>query len=139
MNIENEDNIHKIILSKTYNANTNAILNLFKDGTIFKLTGADEINFDFCEGGKFLLVFNNRGKIFGSFIKITKDKLILDWNVEGFNRPCEINTLLDISFTQNGNKCSLNLEHTKIFNKESAEAKNIAWREILNVIENKFG
>jgi len=59
--------------------------------------------------------------------------------VEGFNRPCEINTLLNISFTQNGKKCSLNLEHIKIFNKESAEAKNIAWREILNVIENKFG
>ena len=73
MSIENKDNFYKIILSKSYNANANTILNLFKDGTIFNLTGADKIKFDYSERGKFLLNFNNRGKIFGSFIKITKD------------------------------------------------------------------
>lgn len=139
MNIENKDRFYKIVVKKSFNADTLTIINLFKDGTIFKLTGADEINYDFMEGKEFVLTFKDRGKIFGEFTKVSNSELILDWNVEGFNRPPETNTVLKISFSQNGNKCFMTLKHSKIINRESAEAKNIAWREILDVIEKKYG
>lgn len=135
MNIENEDNFHKIIVIKSFNADTLTIVNLFKDGTIFKLTGADEINFDFYEGGKFLLTFKDRGKIYGEFTKISNSEQILEWNVEGFNRPPEKNTILKISFLQYGEKCNLILEHSLIKFKDAADAKYNAWLEILCEVE----
>ncbi|MBK6838296.1 MAG: hypothetical protein IPG90_08480 [Bacteroidetes bacterium] len=37
----------EINLTKTYTANLSAIINLFRDNTIFELTGANEIESDF--------------------------------------------------------------------------------------------
>lgn len=129
---------HKVYLTKIFKSNSKSILNLFKDGTVFRLTGADVIQFDFREGEKFQLTFKHRGKIYGSFTKISDDELIIDWNVEGFNRPKESNSLLKISLFQKDDQCELKLGHSNILNKEAAIAKKNAWTEILNDIEKKI-
>ncbi|MBS1516723.1 MAG: SRPBCC domain-containing protein [Bacteroidetes bacterium] len=130
---------YEVFLHKTCNSDKDVIMNLFRDGTVFKLTGADEINFDFHEEGEFNLIFRSRGKIFGSFVKISDNELILDWNVEGFNRPPESNTALKISLLQNDDMCTLTLEHRNISNEEAASAKKLAWTEILDEMESTAG
>lgn len=110
-------------------------MNLFRDNTVFKLTGADEIQNDFRNSGMFYLKFNDRGSIHGHYIKITEDKIILNWNVEGFNRPKEIDTKLEISLNENGDNCLLTLSHKNIKHEEAAKAKEIAWTEILDEME----
>ncbi|HKR03036.1 MAG TPA: hypothetical protein VJY62_00265 [Bacteroidia bacterium] len=128
---------HTVFLERTYNAETQTILNFFKDTTIFKLTGADDIQADFKTNGLFCLAFNGRGTIHGRFIKITDKEIIMEWNVDGFQRPEEIKTLVEIYIYGDNGKCTLALNHKNIVHAEAAAAKQRAWTEILDEIEHK--
>ncbi|HMG13818.1 MAG TPA: SRPBCC domain-containing protein [Saprospiraceae bacterium] len=131
-------NKHILSITKSYNTNTEALFNLFNNNTVFTLTGADEIESDFRTGGKFCLRFKDRGVIQGQFIEITPPKLILEWNVEGFQRPDEVGTIVEIMFKQEGEQCILNLRHRNILSAESLEAKRRAWGEIMEEIEEEL-
>lgn len=122
---------HTLSFQKSFRANSDAIFNLLKDGTVFKLTGADEIAFSFAEEGLFCFTFHNSGKIFGTFISISPSQIIMDWNVEGFQRPDETHTLLTITLREEEGKCHLSLSHTHIIYEEAATAKEKAWGKIL--------
>ncbi len=61
---------HLVSLTKTYAAVSDEIMNLFSDNSIFRLTGADDIQSDFRAGGLFRLTFRNRGVISGHFAGI---------------------------------------------------------------------
>jgi len=126
---------HSVFLEKFYNADKKVIYNLFKDKTVFKLTGADEVQVHFETRQPFHLTFNNRGNIFGQFILVTEDKIIMEWNVEGFQRPKEIKTLVEISLSKADGKCLLTLHHSSIMDASAAAAKQKAWKEILDDME----
>jgi len=109
---------------------------MIQEGNLFKLTGADKIEFDFREEGSFILIFNGRGQIDGKFVKIIPDKLIeLSWNVTGFGRTPEINSKVLISINED-EKSSITILHTDIQNHDGALAKQTAWTEILFELEN---
>ena len=133
--METNDTTHFISLQKTYDEGIEAIFNLFMDGTVFKLTGADHIQSDFKAGGLFRLMFNNRGAIHGQFIKINKTHIIIEWNADGFQRHSEIKTLVEITLSGGNGKCILTLDHKNIKQEDSASAKKRAWTEILDNIE----
>ena len=124
-----------VYLRRTFLAHSSVILNLFAEGMVFKLAGADAFQYDFKVNGNFLLTFNNRGTIHGQFIAITDCKIIIEWNVKGFQRPNEINTWVDISLEKNNNGCIFTLNHTNIMHEEAAAAKERAWNEILDKVE----
>ncbi|MEO8150541.1 MAG: SRPBCC domain-containing protein [Bacteroidia bacterium] len=130
---------HNIHITKNISASREAVFNLFRDNTVFKLTGANEIESDFKVGGKFSLLFKNRGTISGRFIKLTESEIILEWDVEGFNLPKETNTILKISLMQEEQMCLIELIHSNINNADSAAAKKRAWTEILDDIEKAIG
>ena len=111
---------HTVFIEKVFDTNIETLFNLFKDGSIFKLTGADDIQSDFESNGHFCLTFNGRGTIHGHFIKITRSSLVLEWNVEGFQRPEEINTVLEISFRKKNNQCILKLQTYKYYSRRSS-------------------
>jgi len=126
---------HTVSIEKAYHSSKEAILNLFRDNTIFKLTGADDIQSDFAVGGAFQLTFNNRGTISGKFTEITEDKITMEWNVDGFQRPSEIETVAEFTVTQENDMCVLKLTHKNISFLEAAKAKKRAWTEILEDVE----
>ena len=55
----------RVFVSEEYMARDIAVYSLIRNGTLFKLTGADDINFDFRKSGIFSLQFLNRGNIYG--------------------------------------------------------------------------
>ena len=127
-----------VSIEKSYAAPAIVILNLFRDSTVFKLADPDMIGNDFEEGGSFFLSFSNRGEIDGTFIKITENEIVLEWNVEGFGRPPEINTRVEITFSNENERCILKLDHKNIMHEEAAKAKHKAWTEILDAIETRI-
>jgi hypothetical protein len=124
-----------VFLKRKLHADSAAVFKLFEDGTLFKLTGANTIQFDFKVNGDFLLIFENRGRIYGQFLKITTANIIIEWNVEGFLKPIELMTTLEISIIGNKSVCELTLNHINIIHEESAAAKRRAWAEILDKVE----
>lgn len=131
-------NIHNITISRTYSTDLSTILNLFKDNSVFKLTGANKIESVFKNGGQFCLTFYYRGTIHGQFTKITENEIVLEWNVDGFQRLTENKTIVEIFIKQEDEKCILTLNHKNIPSGESADAKRKAWTEILNDLETQF-
>jgi hypothetical protein len=130
------NHFYKIHLSKDYSSLPERIFNLFKEGTVFKLTGADQITADFKTGGLFELRFLNRGIIKGSFSEIIQDKkIILLWDVEGFNLQPETGTIVTILIHSKKPGCTLELYHDKIKQSESASRKTKAWKEILDALK----
>ncbi len=129
---------YSILLTRSYAADPAAIIDLFRNNTVFELTGADEIQSDFKTGGAFHLTFKNRGVIHGFFNKISVDEIILDWNVDGFQRPSEINTTVDITLRKNKAGSVLTLNHKNIMHEEAANAKQKAWAEILDNLEKRI-
>jgi hypothetical protein len=129
---------YSISLEKVYSGKPEEIFNLFQNGTIFTLTGANEIQSEFKTGKPFHLTFHNRGAIYGRFILITDSNIILEWNVKGFQRPDEIKTSVEISLHKDYEKCILTLDHKNIANAEAATAKQKAWTEILDDMEKKI-
>jgi uncharacterized protein YndB with AHSA1/START domain len=126
---------HSVFLKKFYTADKKTIYNLFVDKTVFKLTGADEIQVQPETGQPFHLTFYNRGIIYGHFILFTENAIAMEWNVEGFQRPKEINTFVEIFLSEENGKCHLTLHHQNIMDAAAAAAKQKAWTEILDDIE----
>ena len=129
---------YEVSLIKAYSFSKNEIIELFRDQRFFQLTGADTVETIFKVGGPFKLIFNNRGVISGHFVKISEDEIILDWNVDGFEKPMEAGTIVTIKFERLGEGSKLKLDHTNIQHTEAAAAKKKAWTEILDNIESKL-
>lgn len=131
----NSQSTCSVFLEKTFQKDPETILKFFHDSAFLELTGADKIESDFQPGGNFCLTFTNRGIIRGKYLSITNNAIVLDWNVEGFLRPAEFNTLLEITLETKNEKCKFTLRHTNIINQEAALAKEKAWISILNDFE----
>ena len=117
------------------NANVTAVFNFLGTEKFMSLTGADEIAYDFREGGEFRLSFGSRGEIFGTVEEIIPyHRIVLNWNVTGFNRPEETDTKVIILMTT-AKGTTLSIEHSEIKNEEAGDAKRIAWREILSELK----
>ena len=129
---------YSITINKSYHADIETIFNLFRNNTVFKLTGTNEIQSDFKTGGSFRLTFDNRGTIFGHFTKIANNEIILEWNVDGFQRAPEIKTIVEIKLKQDNENCILMLHHKDIAHEEAANAKQKAWTEILDDLEKEI-
>lgn len=125
-------------MEKSFNASSEDIINLFRNNTVFKLTSADKIENEYRTEGSFELEFTGRGRVFGKFIKVSDNKIILNWNVEGFNMPPETGTIAAFTLNEENGKCILKLEHTNILHKESANAKKEGWTEILDDMEREL-
>ena len=123
---------HTIYEWEVVNANAAAVYDFISSEKFLKLTGADEIEIDFREGGNYRLLFHGRGEIFGTIEEIIPyHRIILVWNVKGFDRPDEANNRVKVLLdTTKGTTVSV--EHSGIENEEAAEAKKKAWREILD-------
>jgi uncharacterized protein YndB with AHSA1/START domain len=117
---------------KEINSNVTSVFNLLGTEKFMSLTGANEITFDFREGGEFKLSFPGRGEIFGTVDEIIPyHRIVLDWNVTGFNMPDETNTkVIILMVTSKGTTVSI--EHSEIKNEEAADAKRNAWKGILS-------
>lgn len=131
---------YTVDLTYVYGNSLHEVFKRIEDGTVFDLTGADEITFYFKEGGAFSLLFHERGEIFGTITKIIPDeKVEMLWNVTGFDKPEERNTELTLSIESiEEDKTQLSVLNTGIKNKESFEAKQRAWKEILEDFEKEL-
>lgn len=120
---------------KDINANVTAVFNLLGTEKFMSLTGADEILYDFREGGEFKLSFRGRGEIYGIIEEIIPyHRIVVRWNVTGFNRPDETDTRVIILMTTDKGTM-LSVEHSEIKNEESADAKRKAWKELLSALK----
>ena len=127
-----EGNSH-ISISHDYTASSEAIYSMIAEGKLFKLTGADEITFDFSENGPFELKFTGRGRIHGQILKlIPNEKVVLQWDVDGFDMDLERDTKVWITILHTQGHTTVTIEHREIPTEESAAAKKKAWPEILN-------
>ena len=117
------------------NANVTSVFNFLGTEKFMSLTGANEIVYDFREGGEFRLSFPGRGEIFGTIDEIIPyHRIDLRWNVTGFNRPDETDTRVIILMTSSKGTM-VSIEHSEIKNEEAAEAKRKAWKEILGEVK----
>ncbi len=131
--------MYKVYLEKTFKASPEKIFGLFTDQTVFDLTGADQIECSFTKGGKFSLKFTGRGTISGHIIEIKENKkIVLNWNVNGFESKPEVNTQVIFTLSESDGLCNIKLEHNNIKQEESFTAKKRAWCEILQDMENKL-
>jgi hypothetical protein len=64
------NNNRRIFLSHKYNAAPGKLFSLIQNGVLFRLTGADKIEFDFLQSGSFSFKFTDRGQVYGKFIII---------------------------------------------------------------------
>jgi hypothetical protein len=128
-----DDNSHILTVTKSFSADPFALYNYLKSLAWLRLTGADDIKIDW-EKRSFTLTFNERGIITGRILVFTEPVINIEWNVKGFHRPDELNTLVEISLSYLEGGCFLNLTHTNLISQESVDAKKRAWLEILNEI-----
>lgn len=120
---------------KDLSAGVTTVFNFLGTEKFMSLTGADQIVYDFREGGEFKLSFRGRGEISGTIEEIIPyHRIVLNWNVTGFSRPDETNTKVIILMTTSSGT-TVSIEHSEIKNEEAAEAKRKAWREILTVLK----
>jgi uncharacterized protein YndB with AHSA1/START domain len=132
------NNNNNISLSHKYNAAPGKLFLLIQNGVLFKLTGADKIEFDFRENGSFSFKFNDRGHVYGKFKNIIpNEKVVLGWNVTGFGLEDEFDTIVDITINGKG-ITTLTIKHTGIMSEKSAGAKQIGWSEILEDLEKEI-
>lgn len=91
----------KIVLREEFKCRIFDLQKLVKSTLIYELTGADQIESDMSLNSLFNLHFHQRGRIFGKVVSSTENEIILDWNVTGFNKPDEINTIVKIKLIEN--------------------------------------
>lgn len=121
----------KIFISEEYNTSKQTIFDLISNGTLFKLTGAEKVSISFKKNGSFRLSFIARGEIYGTFEEIVPDKRVtLKWNVIGFGRDEELNTLVVLTLHKLDDGAVMEINHSGIRTKVSANAKQRAWTEI---------
>ena len=120
-----------ITASHDYNVPRKEIFSLIREGRLFQLTGAETVNFSFSENGPIELMFKN-GKVTGQFLKIIEnEKIIMEWNSEGFNRADEQATKVWITILGNEELTTVTIEHREIPTPESAQSKEKSWKRIL--------
>jgi len=120
-----------ITASHDYPASTKKIYSLIQTGELFRLTGAETVNFTFGENDAFELLFKNC-KITGRFMKIIEnEKIILEWDTEGFYPVPEKGTKVWITLLGDEKHTTLALEHREIPTEESALSKKKNWERIL--------
>ena len=121
-----------ITASHDYTASVKAMYALVREGKLFQLTGAETVNFTISENGAIELIFKN-GKVTGQFMKIIEnEKIILEWDSEGFSREPEKGTKVWISFLGDEKRSTVASEHREIPTEESAKAKEKSWKRILD-------
>jgi uncharacterized protein YndB with AHSA1/START domain len=126
---------HTVYEWRNINANAAEVFSLVSSEKFMKLTGADEIEFDFREGGAFRLNFRGRGEISGTVEEIIPyHRIALDWNVKGFSRPDEEHTRVTILLGSTKGT-DVSIEHSGIKSEEAAGAKRKAWSEILDELK----
>ena len=129
----------KIFISEEYSTNKRTIFSLISKGTLFNLTGADPVTFDFKKNGSFLFQFKERGTIYGTFEEIIPDtRISLNWNVNGFGRDEEVNTKVIIAVFKLDDGAVIEINHSGIRNKTSAVAKKRAWTEMVRELKKKI-
>jgi hypothetical protein len=120
-----------ISASHDYSDSKEHIYKLICEGKLFKLTGAENVKFNFSENGPFVLVFKS-GIVRGQFLKIEENALIIiEWNSEGFRRDPEEGTKVWITLLGSEEHSTLTIEHREIPTEESAIAKKKSWERIL--------
>ncbi len=127
-------------LEREYTATPGALFSRIEDGTVFKLTGAKQVSFQFSEDGKFHLDFGERAGrhcfIQGQFRRIVYNELVsCVWSVEGFRNEDDKDTILTLSIKDLGGCTKLHLKHEIIRTQESADGKHHGWSEVLNDLE----
>src|ERR1044071_8464394 len=121
--------MYNLEVSAIYNAPASEIFEAFKNGLFFSLTGADDIRFEFSEGGSFEFHFTGRGRIYGKVGQIIADeKMVMDWNVEGFNMENEYVTRVTISL-DTAVRTTATIMHENIPTSASQAMKKRAWTE----------
>jgi uncharacterized protein YndB with AHSA1/START domain len=120
---------------KDISTGVTTVFNFLSTEKFMSLTGADQIVYDFREGGEFRLSFQGRGEISGIVEEIIPyHRIVLQWNVTGFNRPDETDTKVIILMTT-AKGTTVSIEHSEIKNEGAAEAKRKAWKEILSALK----
>jgi uncharacterized protein YndB with AHSA1/START domain len=123
---------HAIEVSAAALAPPARVYGALADGTLLRLTGADTAEQAFGAGGAFRLAFAGRGVIHGVFVRVAPDLgATLAWHVEGFGRPPEHGTTVDLEFTPDAGGTRVRVRHAGIGSPESAAAKRRAWTELL--------
>jgi hypothetical protein len=109
------------------------------DGTLFWLTGAKEVFFEFFEGSPFQLSFGEQGGIYGRLLRIERpNRMEFSWAVRGFGRADEHSTVsLRLSPLSSG-ASEIEICHENILSEQSLEAKTSAWEEILFELASSF-
>lgn len=121
-----------LLAAATYQASPESLFQAIASGQVFQLTGAEDIVFEFREGGSFALGFGARGSISGTFVQIVPGQsVLLSWCMTGFERPDEITEVAFAVNALNGGS-QLEVEHRMIVSRESLRAQSFAWDEILH-------
>ena len=129
----------KVFISEEYNTSKQHVFDLITNGTLFRLTGAETVDFSFKKNGSFRLSFNERGVIYGTVEEIIPDKRIsLKWNVNGFGKDDEMNTLVVITIHKLDDGAVIEINHSGIRTKVSANAKQRAWTEITRELKKEI-
>jgi uncharacterized protein YndB with AHSA1/START domain len=120
-----------LLAAATYQASPASLFQAIASGQVWQLTGAQDIAFEFREGGLFKLGFGARGVISGAFLQIVPaESVVLTWHVAGFERPDEASEVMfTVSSAAHG--AQLEIEHRNIASRDSLRAKSFAWDAIL--------
>lgn len=127
-------------LERQYTAAPSALFSRIQDGTVFRLTGAKHVSFQFFVDGKYHLDFGARtGRncfIEGQFTRIVPNELVsCIWNVQGFRDADDKDTILTFSITDLNGSTKLRVKHEMIQTQESADGKRHGWSEVLSDLE----
>lgn len=119
-------------LEHAYATSKQILFEAIRDGTVFRLTGAQSVDIDFLETGAFRLVFSGNRCIHGKFITIKRpEQVAFSWNVTGFREVADVNTLVTFSIMSSGDLSVLQLTHEGIETDESFSGKSAGWQEVL--------
>jgi activator of HSP90 ATPase len=120
-----------ITASHDYDVPPKEIYSLIRDGELFRLAGANTVNFTFSEDGPFELLFKS-GTVHGRFLKIEENsKIIMEWDSDGFDRSPEPGTKVWVTLLGDEKHTTVALEHREIPTEESALSKKKSWERIL--------
>ncbi len=138
-------------LERLFNAPVETVFNAWTQADILALWfGPDgfkvvESEADCKPGGKYSITLvspdDNVIKHFGEYLEVDKPKkLVFTWILEnqacpGSNGQCA-DTIVEITFTQQGNQTLLNLKHEKLPDQNSLDGHSFGWQSSFISLEN---
>ncbi len=129
-----QDNLIRV--TKTFNAPKGAVYETCADEDFFDFCGVDIDSGD-CElavGGAYSYVVDDDDFVKGEFREIKpNERLVFTWLTQGLDGPTG-ETLVTLSFSGEGARSELVLEHSGIKHRKTAKAHEEAWVEILEAI-----